>query len=61
MVSCILSLLALLGDLLESAAKRFANAKDSGSIIPGIGGIFDLTDSLIFTLPVGTILINFYI
>ena len=60
-IACILSLLALLGDLLESAAKRFANEKDSGSIIPGIGGIFDLTDSLIFTLPVGTILINFYI
>lgn len=59
-VSIVLALVALAGDLLESAIKRFANEKDSGSIIPGIGGIFDLTDSLIFALPMGVYLINFY-
>jgi phosphatidate cytidylyltransferase len=44
---------AVLADLFESAIKREAGVKDSGNTIPGIGGIFDLTDSLVFALPVG--------
>ena len=42
----------VLADLMESAFKREANVKDSGSIIPGIGGFLDLTDSMILALPV---------
>ena len=52
-----ISLSAVLSDLMESAFKREAKAKDSGSIIPGIGGMLDLTDSMLLAMPVGYFLI----
>jgi phosphatidate cytidylyltransferase len=52
-----ISLAGVIGDLLESALKREANVKDSGTSIPGIGGFLDLTDSLILALPVGYFLL----
>lgn len=45
-----LSLLAQFGDLAESILKRDAGIKDSSSL-PGLGGILDVVDSLVFTLP----------
>lgn len=50
---------AIASDLVESAFKRQAKVKDSGAVIPGIGGIFDLTDSLILTAPLGYILFKY--
>lgn len=46
-----LAIVAIISDLLESVIKRRADAKDTGRLIPGIGGAFDLTDSLILTAP----------
>jgi len=47
----ILGTAAVLGDLAESLLKRSAGRKDSGQTLPGMGGILDLLDSLLFTSP----------
>lgn len=48
----ILAIFAQIGDLYESAIKRYCNVKDSGKLIPEHGGVLDRTDSLLFAAPI---------
>lgn len=52
----LLSIVGQMGDLVESAYKRYYGVKDSGKILPGHGGILDRFDSTLFVLPVMALL-----
>lgn len=57
LIGCLVGVAAPVGDLAESAFKRFCGVKDSGSLLPGHGGVLDRFDSIMFTAP----LVYYYI
>ncbi|MFC2096305.1 phosphatidate cytidylyltransferase [Bacteroidota bacterium] len=58
-LSVIISVFGTYGDLVESAFKRNIDEKDSGSILPGHGGVLDRFDAVFFTLPLFYLYLQF--
>ncbi len=57
----VVGVVGIVGDLLESLFKRDAKIKDSGSFIPGMGGAFDVLDSLLFTAPITYFYMKYFV
>lgn len=57
LLSALMAVVAQAGDLAESAVKRHFNVKDSGTLIPGHGGLFDRLDGFLITLPALALLV----
>lgn len=60
LLGLIIALGAVAGDLAESLLKRSLAAKDSGHVLPGIGGVLDLIDSICFTAPLAYVFLKFF-
>jgi len=58
-LSFLIAIIAVVGDLAESIIKRSLEIKDSGRTLPGIGGVLDLIDSICFTAPFAFFYITF--
>ena len=52
LITIVLAIISMLGDLSASVIKRNYGAKDFGKLIPGHGGVMDRFDSCLFVLPV---------
>ena len=59
-ITLLISLTSQVGDILISYLKRRAKVKDTSDILPGHGGLLDRIDGIIFALPIGILLFNFY-
>ena len=60
LLTILISLICQIGDLFISFLKRKAKIKDTGNILPGHGGVLDRIDGILFALPSGIILINYF-
>ena len=60
LLTILISFICQIGDLFISFLKRKAKIKDTGNILPGHGGVLDRIDGILFALPTGIILINYF-
>ena len=60
LLTILISFICQIGDLFISFLKRKAKIKDTGDILPGHGGLLDRIDGILFALPSGIILINYF-
>ena len=60
LLTILISFICQIGDLFISFLKRKAKIKDTGNILPGHGGLLDRIDGILFALPTGIILINYF-
>jgi len=59
-IFCLLGVVSQLGDLIQSKMKRQFKVKDSSSLIPGHGGVYDRIDSLLYSAPFYAVILEYF-